>query len=140
MYKKYAESLHSGRNSYKGYAQSASFIQTLLSVSELHRFCDLSLADFTAGREFHPALKPLLKREYHIHLLLSREDECGKMYLFGSALQKPTDGAIGGSVGDISADHLVFVNQQCGVDRFGRTGVIGYLVHIAHNGLSCKIC
>ena len=71
VHKKYAESLHSGRNLYIACAQSASFIQTLLSVSESHRFCDQSLADFTAGRGFHPALKPLLKREYHISPHLS---------------------------------------------------------------------
>ena len=35
----------------------SSSIQTLLSVSESHRFCAVALADFTAGREFHPALK-----------------------------------------------------------------------------------
>ena len=35
----------------------SSFIQTLLSVLELHKFSQLRLADFTAGREFHPALK-----------------------------------------------------------------------------------
>jgi hypothetical protein len=34
----------------------ASLIQTLLSVAEFHTH-QLSLADFTAGREFHPALK-----------------------------------------------------------------------------------
>jgi hypothetical protein len=39
-----------------------SFIQTLLSVPEFHRVSsDLSeVADFTADREFHPALKNVL--------------------------------------------------------------------------------
>ncbi len=35
----------------------SSHIQTVLSVSESHRFCAFTLADFTAGRESHPALK-----------------------------------------------------------------------------------
>ena len=39
---------------------TSSSIQTLLSVSELHRICAIALADFTAGREFHPALKIIL--------------------------------------------------------------------------------
>ena len=36
---------------------TSSSIQTVLSVSELHRINACALADFTAGREFHPALK-----------------------------------------------------------------------------------
>ena len=39
---------------------TSSSIQTLLSVSELHRICVVTLADFTAGRELHPALKIIL--------------------------------------------------------------------------------
>ena len=36
----------------------SSFIQTILSVPELHRFMpEIRLADFTADREFHPAPK-----------------------------------------------------------------------------------
>ena len=35
----------------------SSSIQTILSVSELHRFNANALADFTAGRESHPALR-----------------------------------------------------------------------------------
>jgi hypothetical protein len=38
---------------------TSSSIQTVLSVSELHRINAFALADFTAGREFHPALKTL---------------------------------------------------------------------------------
>ena len=40
--------------------QTSSSIQTLLSVPESNRICALALADFTAGREFHPALKIIL--------------------------------------------------------------------------------
>ena len=37
---------------------TSSFIQTLLSVPETNRFCNLLLlADYTADRELHPALK-----------------------------------------------------------------------------------
>ena len=36
---------------------NTSSIQTLLSVPELHRFGLLQLADYTAGRDLHPALK-----------------------------------------------------------------------------------
>jgi len=32
-------------------------IQTILSVLELHQISTCALADFTADREFHPALK-----------------------------------------------------------------------------------
>jgi len=35
----------------------SSSIQTVLSVSESHRFGALTLADFTAGGDLHPALK-----------------------------------------------------------------------------------
>lgn len=35
----------------------SSFIQTILLVLELHQICVFTLADFTANREFHPALK-----------------------------------------------------------------------------------
>ena len=35
----------------------SSSIQTLLSVLEFHQFNAEALADYTAGREFHPALK-----------------------------------------------------------------------------------
>lgn len=35
----------------------SSFIQTIRSVLELHQIMRHALADFTAGREFHPALK-----------------------------------------------------------------------------------
>ena len=34
-----------------------SLIQTILSVSELHRFNHIRLADYTAGGDFHPAPK-----------------------------------------------------------------------------------
>lgn len=37
----------------------SSLIQTLLSVLEFHQIM-LSLADYTAGREFHPAPKNLI--------------------------------------------------------------------------------
>ena len=39
----------------------SSSIQTVLSVPESHRFGAEALADFTAGREFHPALKMLIQ-------------------------------------------------------------------------------
>ena len=39
------------------YADVSSIIQTVLSVSESHRFCAKTLADYTAGGEFRPALK-----------------------------------------------------------------------------------
>ena len=35
----------------------SSSIQTILSVLELHQILRNALADFTADREFHPALK-----------------------------------------------------------------------------------
>ncbi len=35
-------------------------IQTILSVLEFHQISIFMLADFTADREFHPALKTLL--------------------------------------------------------------------------------
>ena len=35
-------------------------IQTILSVLEFHQISIYMLADFTADREFHPALKTLL--------------------------------------------------------------------------------
>ncbi len=35
-------------------------IQTILSVLELHQISIFMLADYTADREFHPALKTLL--------------------------------------------------------------------------------
>ena len=35
----------------------SSFIQTIRSVLELHQIMRHALADFTAGRELHPALK-----------------------------------------------------------------------------------
>ena len=35
----------------------SSSIQTILSVSELHRFNTNVFVDFTTGRELHPALK-----------------------------------------------------------------------------------
>ena len=62
-------------------AESASTIQTLLSVSELHRFCANALADFTAGREFHPALKKLIELTigYHGIWQLSTQTKYGKM-------------------------------------------------------------
>jgi len=41
----------------KGASAHSSSIQTVLSVPESHRFCAETLADFTAGGEFHPALK-----------------------------------------------------------------------------------
>ena len=43
----------------KGTAKNhlSSSIQTILSVLELHQFNALALADYTADRELHPALK-----------------------------------------------------------------------------------
>ena len=38
----------------------SSFIQTILLVLELHQIMRLTLADYTANREFHPAPKTLL--------------------------------------------------------------------------------
>lgn len=38
----------------------SSFIQTIRSVLELHQIMRHALADFTAGRELHPALKNIL--------------------------------------------------------------------------------
>lgn len=38
----------------------SSFIQTIQSVLELHQIMRHALADFTAGRELHPALKNIL--------------------------------------------------------------------------------
>ena len=35
-------------------------IQTILSVLDFHQISVLTLADFTADREFHPALKTFL--------------------------------------------------------------------------------
>lgn len=48
----------------------ASSIQTLLSASEFHRICHLRLAGFTAGREFHPALKTYLINTKYTHFNL----------------------------------------------------------------------
>ena len=39
---------------------TSSFIQTILLVPELHRVCAYALADCTANRELHPALKTFL--------------------------------------------------------------------------------
>lgn len=39
------------------YFNTSSSIQTILLVLELHQICAFTLADFTANREFHPALK-----------------------------------------------------------------------------------
>ena len=39
---------------------ASSSIQTILSVPELHRILRNALADFTADREFHPALKTVI--------------------------------------------------------------------------------
>lgn len=39
----------------------SSFIQTIRSVLELHQIMRHALADFTAGREFHPALKSRIR-------------------------------------------------------------------------------
>ena len=52
---KNALSIDSGRK--KQANCRSSLILTLQSVSELHRFNAEALADSTAGREFHPALK-----------------------------------------------------------------------------------
>ena len=43
----------------------------------------IALADFTAGREFHPALKIHLKlsTEYHRGRALSRKEECVTIYV-----------------------------------------------------------
>jgi len=45
---------------------TASSIQTVLSVLELHQFNAGALADYTAGREFHPALKTVIQLFYKI--------------------------------------------------------------------------
>ena len=42
----------------KSWLQSSS-IQTILSVPESNRFSTFVLADYTAGRELHPALKSI---------------------------------------------------------------------------------
>ena len=39
----------------------SSIIQTVLSVLESHQINAVALADFTAGREFHPAPKMFMK-------------------------------------------------------------------------------
>ena len=72
----------------------SSSIQTVLSVSELHRFSACALADFTAGREFHPALKIHMKlvTAYHRTLPLSTQAFYGKMNQVGEV------GAVDGSV------------------------------------------
>ena len=44
----------------------SSSIQTVLSVPESHRINAYALADFTAGRESHPALKILCSLVYRI--------------------------------------------------------------------------
>ena len=56
---KCALSLHSGREKNANILCVSSSIQTVLSVSEFHRFNADALADFTAGGEFRPALKIL---------------------------------------------------------------------------------
>ena len=43
------------------------------------------------------------------------------------------DFAAGGSVGDVSADDLVFVHQKRGVDRLCGAGVVFDLVNVAHD-------
>ncbi len=44
----------------------SSSIQTILSVSEFHRFNAIALADFTAGGELRPALKTFYELAYRI--------------------------------------------------------------------------
>ena len=63
----------------------SSSIQTVLSVSELHRFSAYALADFTAGREFHPALKIYMKlvTAYHRMLPLSIQATYGRINQVG---------------------------------------------------------
>jgi len=53
----------------------SSFIQTILSVSEFHRFSTEALADYTAGRGSHPALKIPMNCAYTI----TRKDSVVKM-------------------------------------------------------------
>ena len=75
-----------------------SFIQTLLSVPEFHRIMRGSLADCTAGREFHPALKTLsyiyipLRHEIfhsiHVNFLLFRRCPERKIHAFLTAGRK----------------------------------------------------
>ena len=48
---------------YKIYVLLSFLIQTLLSVSELHRFMPYGSRTITAGKEFH-----LSPKTYHIHL------------------------------------------------------------------------
>ena len=57
----------------------SSFIQTILSVSELHRIGHLKLwfADSTAGREFHPA--PKMGILYHRPPYLATIIDTGEM-------------------------------------------------------------
>lgn len=43
----------------------SSFIQTIQSVLELHQIMRHALADFTAGRELHPALKNIYFHGYY---------------------------------------------------------------------------
>ena len=54
---------------------ASSSIQTVLSVSEFHRFGAEAFADFTAGGELHPALKILihLKESYHTYRRLVKK-------------------------------------------------------------------
>ena len=42
---------------YVSHVLLSSIIQTVLSVLEFHQISAVALADFTAGREFHPAPK-----------------------------------------------------------------------------------
>lgn len=56
----------------------SSFIQTIQSVLELHQIMRYALADFTAGRELHPALKISLFCCHSLSVLhyRSRESVC----------------------------------------------------------------
>ena len=56
----------------------SSFIQTIRSVLELHQIMRHALADFTAGRELHPALKISLFCCHSLSVLhyRSRESVC----------------------------------------------------------------
>ena len=67
---------------------NSSSIQTLLSVSELHRINAYTLADSTAGRELHPALKifSFSSQAYHVPCALSRKDKYATLYSVGLLL------------------------------------------------------
>ena len=63
-YEKSSETSGFRADAYKtnvSHALLSSIIQTVLSVLESHQINAVALADFTAGREFHPAPKMFMK-------------------------------------------------------------------------------